>query len=35
MKTDSGNSHGKVFYDQNGIVSIWPQVREEIKKHFR
>ncbi len=35
MKTDRGNSHGKVFYDQNGIVSIWPQVREEIKKHFK
>lgn len=35
MKTDAGNSHGKVFYDQNGIVSIWPKVREEIIKHFR
>ena len=35
MKTDKGNSHGKVFYDQNGIVSIWPIVREEIQTHFR
>ena len=35
MKTDGGNSHGKVFYDQNGIVSIWPRVREEIKIYFK
>jgi hypothetical protein len=35
MKTDKGNSHGKVFYDQNGIVYIWPIVREEIKIHFK
>jgi hypothetical protein len=34
MKTDSGNSHGNVFHDENGIVFIWPRVREEIKKHF-
>lgn len=35
MKTDKGNSHGKVFYDQNGFVYIWPLVREEIKIHFK
>lgn len=34
MKTDSGNAHGKVFYDQNGIVNIWPIVREEIRTYF-
>ena len=34
MKTDKGNSHGKVFYDENGFVYIWPKVREEIKIHF-
>lgn len=34
MKTDAGNSHGKVFYDQNGIVLIWPRVREEIETYF-
>ena len=35
MKTDKGNSHGKVFYDQKGIVYIWPIVRDEIKSHFK
>lgn len=34
MKTDGGNSHGKVFYDQNGIVNIWPRVRDEIRTYF-
>ena len=34
MKTDKGNSHGKVFYDKNGSVYIWPIVREEIKIYF-
>lgn len=35
MKTDAGNSHGKVFYDdENGIVAIYPRVREEIEKYF-
>lgn len=35
MKTDKGNSHGKVFYDENGLVFILPIVREEIKQHFK
>jgi len=35
MKTDKGNSHGKVFYDKNGLVYIWPIVKEEIKLHFQ
>jgi len=34
MKTDGGNSHGKVFCDKDGIVHIWPKVREEIRKYF-
>jgi hypothetical protein len=34
MKTDAGNSHGKVFFDDGVIVSIHPPVREEIKKWF-
>lgn len=34
MKTDSGKSHGKVFCDTKGLVSIYPRVREEIKIHF-
>lgn len=34
MKTDAGNSHGNVFYDEDGIVSVWPRVREEIAMHF-
>jgi len=35
MKTDSGNSHGNVFFEKNGIVNIWPRVREEIREHFK
>jgi hypothetical protein len=34
MKTDAGNAHGNVFDDENGIVSIWSRVREEIIEHF-
>gem|GEM_PF-520807 len=34
MKTDKGNSHGRIFYDKNGEVYIWPRVREEIEKFF-
>ena len=35
MKTDDGNSHGKVFYVDNGIVKIYPVVIEEIQKNFK
>ncbi len=35
MKTDNGNSHGKVFYVDNGIVKIYPVVIEEIQKYFK
>jgi len=34
MKTDAGNSHGKVFYDDGQFVRIWPRVRDEIRVHF-
>lgn len=34
MKTDNGNSHGKVFYEELGYVKIYPQVMEEIYKYF-
>lgn len=34
MKTDNGHSHGKVFYDKNGLVSIWVQPRKEINTYF-
>jgi hypothetical protein len=34
MKTDAGNSHGKVFLDNRVTVSIYPRVREEIEKWF-
>jgi hypothetical protein len=34
MKSDKGNSHGKVFYENNGYVEIYPEVMVEIKKYF-
>lgn len=34
MKTDYGHSHGKVFYDENGVVYIYPIVMEKIRKYF-
>jgi hypothetical protein len=34
MKTDAGNSHGKVFYEKDGVVKMWGQVREEVGKYF-
>jgi hypothetical protein len=35
MKTDAGNSHGKVFFDDGATVSVWPVARAEIARHFR
>lgn len=35
MKSDAGNSHGNVFYDDKGIVFIHSRVRDEIKRHFK
>ena len=34
MKTDAGNNHGKVFFEDNGFVYIYPQAMEEIKQWF-
>ena len=34
MKTDAGHAHGKVFYDDDGVVFIYPVVRKEIRKWF-
>lgn len=34
MKTDAGNSHGKIFLEDNGFVYIYPQAVEEIKRWF-
>lgn len=34
MKTDAGNSHGKVFFEDNGYVYMYPQALEEIKQWF-
>jgi hypothetical protein len=34
MKTDAGNSHGKVFFDDGSIVKMYDQVRREVDKYF-
>jgi hypothetical protein len=34
MKTDAGNSYGKVFFDEDGVVDIWPIVRREVQTYF-
>ncbi len=34
LKTDAGNSHGTIFYEDNGHVKLWNRVRSEINKHF-
>jgi hypothetical protein len=34
MKTDSSNSHGKVFFIEGSKVRIWDRVRKEIDKFF-
>jgi hypothetical protein len=34
LKTDAGNSYGKVFYEENGVVRMWPVVREEVDCWF-
>lgn len=34
MKTDAGKSHGKVFFEEDGMVKMWRQVREEVGKYF-
>lgn len=35
MKSDNGNSHGKVFYEENGCVKIYEPVMVEIRRHFK
>lgn len=34
MKTDHGNSHGAVFYEDSPCVRVWDRARAEIEKHF-
>lgn len=34
MKTDKGNSHGAVFYENGQSVKIWDRVRDEINIYF-
>ena len=35
MKTDAGNSHGKVFFEDSGYVYVYPQAMNEIKHWFQ
>lgn len=35
MKTDAGNAHGKVFYDDGSVVRMWDQARREVELHFK
>lgn len=34
MTTDAGNSHGKVFFEDNGFVYVYPQAMSEIENYF-
>ncbi len=34
MKTDAGHAHGKVFFEDDGYVYIYPQAQAEINKYF-
>lgn len=34
MKTDAGNAHGKVFFDEGLKVKMWNRVRKEVDAHF-
>lgn len=34
MKTDLGHPHGKVFYEEDGIVYVYKTVRQEIRDWF-
>ncbi|MEF3698426.1 hypothetical protein [Desulfolutivibrio sp.] len=34
MKTDSGNSHGKVFYYQDDEIKMYDVVKDEVEAHF-
>lgn len=35
LKTDAGNSHGAVFYEDQGRVFMWPTVRKEVESYFK
>lgn len=35
MKSDKGNAHGKVFYEENGHIKIYEPVMVEIRRHFK
>jgi len=35
MKTDAGNSHGRVFFNEGSKVKIWDRVRKEIDAFFK
>ena len=35
MKSDNSNSHGKVFFENNGYIEIYPTVMNEINKYFK
>jgi len=34
MKTDAGNSYGKVFFDNGRIVQMWPEIKLEVVAYF-
>ena len=34
MKTDAGNAHGKVFFNDGSKVKMWDRVRQEVDTHF-
>ena len=34
MKTDAGNSYGKVFFDDGDCVRMWPIARREVDRYF-
>ncbi len=33
MKTDAGNSHGKVFEEYAGVVTIWEPIKETLEQY--
>ncbi|MDP2425395.1 MAG: hypothetical protein Q8M70_03405 [bacterium] len=35
MKFDEGNSHGKIFEEEYGIVTIWEKAKNELEAHRR
>jgi len=34
MKTDAGNGHGKVFFDEGSKVKMWDRARREVERFF-